>query len=59
MRKAMAVDDSSGPGSPLAWLRHARSDLHLAESPPPQGVLLETLCFHAQQTAEKAFQHTG
>lgn len=55
----MAVDDSSGPGSPLAWLRHARSDLHLAESPPPQGVLLETLCFHAQQTAEKAFQHTG
>lgn len=44
------------PGSPSEWLRHARSDLILAESVPPTGVLLEALCFHAQQAAEKALK---
>lgn len=52
----MATDFASGPGSPREWLRHARSDLSLAETSPPEGVLLETLCFHAQQAAEKAIK---
>lgn len=44
-------------GSPADWLRHARSDLHLAQSlPDHEHVLLETLCFHAQQAAEKALK---
>lgn len=42
------------PGSPADRLRHARSDLLLAASAPPSGVLLEALCFHAQQAAGKA-----
>lgn len=42
--------------SPTAWLRHARSDLALAEAPPPEGVLLELLCYHAQQATEKALK---
>ena len=29
------------------WIRHAESDLRLAETAPPSGVLLEHLCFHA------------
>lgn len=41
-------------GSPSAWLAYARADLTLAETPPPSGVLLELLGFHAQQAAEKA-----
>ena len=36
------------------WIRHAKSDLRLAETSPPSGVLLEHLCFHAQQAVEKA-----
>lgn len=28
----------------------------MAETPPPTGVFLELLCFHAQQAAEKAFK---
>lgn len=44
------------PGSPADWLRHARSDFILAESAPPSGVLLEALCFHAQQATEKALK---
>ena len=36
------------------WIRHAESDLRLAETAPPSGVLLEHLCFHAQQAVEKA-----
>jgi len=44
-------------GSPADWLRHARSDLVLARSSPTdEEVLLETLCFHAQQAAEKAIK---
>ena len=44
------------PGSPRDWLRIARSDLALATAQPPAGVLLECLCFHAQQAAEKALK---
>lgn len=36
------------------WVRYATSDLRLAETVPSSGVLLERLCFHAQQAAEKA-----
>jgi HEPN domain-containing protein len=49
--------DSGAPGSPEDWLRHARSDLALAVAVGPVGdVLAETLCFHAQQAAEKALK---
>lgn len=40
----------------MEWLRYARSDLRLAEASPPEGVLLELLCYHAQQAAEKALK---
>ena len=30
------------------WIRHAESDLRLAETAPPSSVLLEHLCFHAR-----------
>ena len=43
-------------GSPEDWLRHARSDLALARSRASEEVLLESLCFHAQQAAEKAIK---
>ncbi len=38
------------------WLRYVESDLQIAEMVPPSGVLLEHLCFHAQQAAEKAIK---
>ena len=38
------------------WVRYATSDLLLAETVPPSGVLLEHPCFHAQQSAEKAIK---
>lgn len=44
------------PGSPADWLLRARSDLNLAQAAPPADVLLEDLCFHAQQAAEKALK---
>ncbi len=44
------------PGSPADWLRHAPSDLELARIARPPEVLLEALCFHAQQAAEKALK---
>lgn len=49
----MAVDRAE-PGSPSQWLDFARSDLVLARMKPEPGVLLESLCFHAQQAAEKS-----
>ena len=48
--------DLSTPGNPFEWLRRARSDLALAQIDPPKDVLLEELCYHAQQAAEKAFK---
>jgi HEPN domain-containing protein len=44
------------PGSPLDWLRHACSDLELARMVRNSRILLEDLCFHAQQAAEKALK---
>ncbi len=43
-------------GSSAAWLRYARSDLELSRVSAPPEVLLEGLCFHAQQAAEKALK---
>ena len=44
------------PGSPEDWLLHAQSDLALARISPPEDVMLEGLCFHAQQAVEKALK---
>ncbi len=44
------------PGSPADWLRRARSDLALASASPPQDVLFNELCFHAQQAVEKSIK---
>jgi len=44
------------PGSPADWLRHARSDLLVARQQVSKGVLYETICFHAQQAAEKSLK---
>ena len=44
------------PGSPEDRLRYARSDLVVAQQFRAEGVLLETLCFHAQQAAEKGIK---
>ena len=50
------------PTDPREWLNRARSNLALARS-DGVGVLLEDLCFEAQQAAEKAikavFVHHG
>ena len=43
-------------GSPGQWLAIARSDLILARGGAGPGVLLESLCFHAQQAAEKGLK---
>jgi len=48
--------ETSAPGSPTDWLRHAYSDLALASITPSSQILLEQLCFHAQQAAEKALK---
>ncbi|MGH8568634.1 MAG: HEPN domain-containing protein, partial [Gammaproteobacteria bacterium] len=48
--------DGMAPGSPGDWLRHARSDLAIARAFPLRGALIEALCFHAQQAAEKAIK---
>lgn len=44
------------PGSAADWLRHARSDLALARVQNTPEILRESLCFHAQQAAEKALK---
>lgn len=44
------------PGSPLDWLRHAASDLAVAEQAASPAILYETLCYHAQQAAEKSLK---
>jgi len=38
------------------WIKYAKSDLDLARISVPETVLLETLCFHAQQAAEKSLK---
>ena len=44
------------PGSPTQWLLYARRDLAMARVPLPEGGAYESLCFHAQQAAEKAIK---
>jgi HEPN domain-containing protein len=48
--------DPPVPGSPEDWLRHARSDLALAQQRQVPEVLLAALCFHAQQAVEKGLK---
>lgn len=48
--------DPPVPGSPEDWLRHARSDLALAQQRQVPEVLLTALCFHAQQAVEKSLK---
>ena len=50
------MQPSSAPGSPSDWLRHARSDLAVAEQAASAAILYETLCYHAQQAAEKSLK---
>jgi HEPN domain-containing protein len=47
--------DRRHPEDPRDWLDRARSNLSLARARPP-GVLLEDLCFEAQQSAEKGIK---
>ena len=48
--------ENNHSGSPESWLQYANSDLELSRVSKPQNVLFETLCFHAQQAAEKAIK---
>ncbi|MCF7847632.1 MAG: HEPN domain-containing protein [Kiritimatiellales bacterium] len=43
-------------GSPEDWLSRARSDFALASIHPAKGIRLEDLCYHAQQSVEKALK---
>jgi HEPN domain-containing protein len=49
-------DEPVEKGSFQDWLVYARSDLELARRGKSPAILLETLCFHAQQAAEKALK---
>ncbi|MBN1536947.1 MAG: HEPN domain-containing protein [Anaerolineales bacterium] len=44
------------PSDPMAWLQRASSNLHLAKKSRDENVMLEDLCFNAQQAAEKALK---
>ena len=51
------MTQNDNPSSPQEWLRHARSNLKIAERGHRlKDVLLEDLCFNAQQAAEKALK---
>ena len=43
-------------GSSVEWLRYAASDLEIAHIPQSPQILLEGLCFHAQQAVETALK---
>jgi HEPN domain-containing protein len=43
------------PGLPSEWLRHARSDIFFAQNRLEEG-MLETNCYHAQQSVEKSIK---
>ena len=43
-------------GNAVDWLRYAESDLEIARITQFPQILLEGLCFHAQQAAEKALK---
>ena len=44
------------PSDPRAWIQRAFSNLRLAEKGQGKDILLEDLCFNAQQAAEKALK---
>lgn len=44
------------PTNPQLWMQRAHSNLRLAQIGRNKGVVLEDLCFNAQQAAEKAFK---
>lgn len=44
------------PSSPEAWLMHAKSDLIIAKLGDRSDILLNQLCYHAQQAAEKSLK---
>ncbi len=48
--------DAPQPGSAQDWLRYAHSDLQLARTSGASNVMLESLCYHTQQCAEKALK---
>lgn len=48
--------EQAQPGSPQEWLRYAASDLELARMVGVPQVMIESLCYHAQQCAEKAMK---
>jgi len=51
------MTQSENPSNPQEWLRRARSNLKLAERGRRlKDVLLEDLCFNAQQAGEKALK---
>ena len=43
-------------GSADDWIRRARANLSLAKAYQAEGILLEDLCYQAQQAAEKALK---
>lgn len=44
------------PAAPHAWMKRAYSNLSLAKKVHGKDVMLEDLCFNAQQAAEKALK---
>ncbi|EMF80642.1 HEPN domain protein [Leptospira weilii serovar Topaz str. LT2116] len=40
----------------MTWLAHAKSDLLLSKLGVQEGILLNALCYHAQQAAEKSLK---
>ncbi len=51
------MTQKDNPNTPFAWLSRAKSNLLLAEGGKKiKDVLLEDLCFNAQQAAEKALK---
>ena len=52
----MQPDELPKAGSPAYWLLFAEGDLVLARNQPSEDLLVELLCFHAQQAVEKAIK---
>ena len=48
--------ENSDLSDPKAWIRYAKSDLALAKVTQTPDMLSDSLCFHAQQAAEKALK---
>ncbi|AAN50079.1 HEPN domain protein [Leptospira interrogans str. 2003000735] len=44
------------PSSPIVWLTHAKSDLLLSKFYDSKEILLNQLCYHAQQSVEKSIK---